>query len=95
MAAGQIQGVAKGSRAIRSCAFLVFSLTALTACTTPGAPDTSPGSAVAELTEAPRSTVPVRDVLITGCPAGSVRTCEVVGGNKFKKRYGRCVCAAR
>ena len=27
------------------------------------------------------------------CPAQSVRTCEVIGGNKFKKRYGRCVCS--
>ena len=27
------------------------------------------------------------------CPAGSVSTCEVIGGNKFQKRYGRCVCA--
>jgi hypothetical protein len=27
------------------------------------------------------------------CPAQSVRTCEVIGGNKFQKRYGRCVCS--
>lgn len=27
------------------------------------------------------------------CPTNSVRTCEVIGGNKFRKRYGRCVCA--
>ena len=38
--------------------------------------------------------VVVRDPLVTGCPVGSVRTCEVIGGNKFQKRYGRCICAA-
>jgi len=27
------------------------------------------------------------------CPTNSVRTCEVIGGNKFQKRYGRCGCA--
>jgi hypothetical protein len=27
------------------------------------------------------------------CPTNSVRTCEVIGGNKFQKRYGRCACA--
>lgn len=37
----------------------------------------------------------VRDPLVTGCPPGSLLTCEVIGGNKFQKRYGRCVCAAR
>jgi len=26
------------------------------------------------------------------CPRGSTRTCEVIGGNKFAKRYGRCAC---
>jgi hypothetical protein len=41
------------------------------------------------------SAVVMRDPLVTGCPPGSVRTCEVIGGNKFQKRYGRCVCAAR
>ena len=29
---------------------------------------------------------------VMGCPEGSTRTCEVTGGNKFKKRYGRCAC---
>lgn len=37
----------------------------------------------------------IRDPLITGCPQGSLRTCEVIGGNKFQKRYGRCICSAR
>jgi hypothetical protein len=36
---------------------------------------------------------PLRASMIAGCPKGSVRTCEVIGGNKFRKRYGRCVCA--
>ena len=35
------------------------------------------------------------DPPITACPDRSIRTCEVTGGNKFKKRYGRCHCARR
>lgn len=34
------------------------------------------------------------DTLAIQCPSGSVRQCEVWGGNKFKKRYHRCGCAA-
>jgi len=41
------------------------------------------------------STMALRDPLVTGCPPGSLLTCEVIGGNKFQKRYGRCICAAR
>ena len=43
---------------------------------------------------APQSAM-IRDPLFTGCPNGSLRTCEVIGGNKFQKRYGRCICAHR
>lgn len=43
----------------------------------------------------PPPTVTFREPLITGCPMRSMRVCDVIGGNKFNKRYGRCVCAAR
>jgi hypothetical protein len=36
-----------------------------------------------------------REPAILACPVGSIRTCEVTGGNKFSKRYGRCVCWRR
>ncbi len=36
-----------------------------------------------------------RDSPVMGCPTGSIRTCEVIGGNKFSKRYGRCECWRR
>lgn len=29
------------------------------------------------------------------CPTDTVPTCEVIGGNKFQKRYGRCACWRR
>jgi hypothetical protein len=32
------------------------------------------------------------DLPIGQCPVDTVRTCEVTGGNKFEKRYGRCAC---
>jgi len=36
-----------------------------------------------------------QDPAMPACPVESVRMCEVVGGNKFRKRYGRCICASR
>lgn len=33
------------------------------------------------------------DTLAIQCPSGTVRQCELWGGNKFKKRYNRCNCA--
>lgn len=36
-----------------------------------------------------------RDMVMQGCPTGAVRACEIIGGNKFRKRYGRCACIAQ
>ena len=29
------------------------------------------------------------------CPDDRIRSCEVIGGNRFQKRYGRCSCLKR